>query len=204
MFYKYDCTDDTYFLHKIIFFLLVLWMKLVAFITCLLWRCTFPEKDSFFCARETAESKDSLSLHYLCALFFSFCGSNELLKLSLDNSSHTICCVYYPYGISGCSYPTLLVKVMPLWSKIHFVSRLSTKNDKFGLAVIKKTPMYCPLTPFMVLQFPQAPRHEKNVQMLYRDGPRQERTVWAVFLECMKFSEIGRKDLFATVLYFSF
>lgn len=154
MFYKYDCTDDTCFLHKIIFFLLVLWMKLVAFIACLLWRCTFPE-DTFFCVRETAESKDSLSLHYLCALFFSLCGSNELLELSLDDSNHTICCVYFHYGISGFSYPMLLVKVMCLWSK-YILSVDSAPKMMFGLVVIKKTAMYCPLTPFMVPHFPQA------------------------------------------------
>lgn len=117
-------------------------MKLVAFITCLLLRFTSPEKDSFFSTRETAESKDSLSLHYFSALFFSFCGSNELLEWSLNYSSHTICWFYFHYGISDFSYPTLLVKVMCLWSKIDFVSRLRTKNDKFGLVVIKKTPNF--------------------------------------------------------------
>lgn len=120
-------------------------MKLVAFITCLLLRITSPEKDSFFCVREAAESKDSLSLHYLSALFFSFCGSNELLEWSLNDSSHTICWFYFCYEISGFSYPTLLVKVMCLWSKID-VSRLGTKNDKFGLVVIKKPQTSCPLT----------------------------------------------------------
>lgn len=127
-------------------FLLVVWMKLVAFITCLLLRFTFPEKDSFFCIRETAESKGSLPLHYLSALLFSFCGSNELLEWSLNDSSYIICQFCFHYGISGFSYPTLLVKVMCLWSKIDFASRLSTKNEKFGLVVIKKPQTSCPLT----------------------------------------------------------
>lgn len=112
-------------------------MKLFAFITCLLLRFISPE-DSFFHIEETAEGKDSLSQHYLSALFFSFCSYNELLKWSLSDSSLTIGWFYFHYGISDFSYTTLLVKVTYLWSKTDFYSRISTANDKFGSVGIQK------------------------------------------------------------------